>query len=114
MIDDVDMAELLTMVLKTLKLKGSDYQAGSADRLHNFRRVSKLVDVPIKKVWLTYIAKHAEAVLKHVNTGAVASEPIEERILDCVCYLFLYYKLVKELEREQPVLPAAPDDDISF
>ena len=70
--------------------------SGQEDKLGNFRRCSKLADVPIEKVWMTYFCKHFDALSSYIRGEYKDSEPIDGRIQDLINYLFLLYGILHE------------------
>lgn len=96
--DDID--EMLIDCISTLESKGAEYTIGSKDRLHNFRTVGSFTGVGMMTVWGVYFYKHVSSIFSFIkNNGEVKSnEPISGRIMDCIVYLLLFYKIVKEIE----------------
>lgn len=100
--DDKEIDEFLKECFETLRLKGRDYTIGSEDRLHNFRTVGDFTGVGMLATWGVYFYKHVSALFSYIKSGGQnESEPIEWRIKDCVVYLLLFYKMVKEKQRER-------------
>lgn len=99
--NDPEIDAMLQECIGTLFTKGAEYTLGSADRLHNFRTVGKMVDQPMEKVWFTYFYKHYSAVASYIKNGCYvkSNEPIQGRIMDCIVYLLLFSKMVEEIER---------------
>lgn len=96
---DADFDEMLRKCVEILEVKGIDYTIGlgSKDRLHNFRTSAEFVGVDQKITWATYFYKHVSAIFAYVkNDGQHESEPIQERIADCINYLLLFHKMTKE------------------
>jgi hypothetical protein len=75
--------------------KGVEY-AGHDDALENFKRHASALGLKPEQIWAVYASKHWDAIISYVRTGAVLSEPIEGRILDCVLYLCLLLGLERE------------------
>ena len=85
-------------------LKGGEYAHGD-DRLDNFRRNGKNLDLPIEVIWTVYAAKHWDAVTQYVsdlNKGIKRDrlESITGRVDDLLVYLILFKCMVVERERE--------------
>ena len=96
--DEID--EFLDECFDTMAKKGKDYTIGSVDRLANFKNVGEFVDIHMSKVFAVYFYKHIAAIFSYIkNGGQTESEPIEGRIKDCIVYLLLFYKMVKEMQR---------------
>lgn len=82
------------------KLKGGEY-AGDLDRLANFRRNGKALQLPMEVIWAVYCAKHWDAVMQYIadlNSGKTRErlEPIGGRIDDIIVYLLLLKCMVRE------------------
>lgn len=75
--------------------KGKEY-ANSEDRLGNFNRISKTLDIPALKVAYVYFKKHLDAIEYVINGKNEISETFESRILDARLYLLLIYAIHRE------------------
>lgn len=97
---DPDVDVMIRDCLETMRSKGQEYTIGSTDRLANFRRVGEQLDVPMEKAWAIYFYKHYCAVMAYIKNGCQvkSNEPISSRIMDCIVYLLLFHKMVKEIE----------------
>jgi hypothetical protein len=102
---DKDFDEMFTNCIGTLATKGEEYTIGSKDRLANFKRsAEKLrrpgVDIQMQDVWLIFFDKHWSAVQNYLKNDChvKSNEPIQGRIMDCIVYLILFSKMVKEIE----------------
>lgn len=79
------------------KAKGADYTKGSLDALANFKEAGKDVDVNALKICWIFTNKHWSAITNYVKTGGQSeSEPIAERIKDCINYLTLMQGIIDE------------------
>lgn len=93
--------------LKQLSLtKGREY-SGDHDRLLNFKRNGRDLELEPTTIWRVYAAKHWDAVGQHIRDiqqkrERVLSEPIESRIDDLILYLLLLKGLLEE-RRDQTV-----------
>lgn len=114
---DKDFDEMFSNCIATLATKGEEYTVGSKDRLANFKRsADKLrrpgVDIQMQDVWLIFFDKHWSAIQNYLKNDChvKSNEPIQGRIMDCIVYLILFSKMVKEIEinRKEPTLPAIP------
>jgi hypothetical protein len=92
-IDDEDIKNILRECFETLSDKGTDYSAGTKDRLYNFRRASEEIGLPMRKILYIYLWKHLSAVTKYCNDGELKSESLKGRIVDAINYLLLLYKI---------------------
>lgn len=100
---DAEFDRILTDCITTLETKGAEYTGGSVDRLNNFRSIGEEIELPMEKVWYTYFNKHLRALQSYIKNGCVvkSNEPIDGRIMDLITYLLLFYKMVKEIERNR-------------
>ena len=82
------------------KTKALEYTQG--DRLDNFKRIAKELNIqPAQALWV-YLKKHLDSIANYIRTGEVLSEPIEGRIKDARVYLSLLRALI--VEKKQTVL----------
>ncbi len=97
---DGDIDQMLWDCISTLETKGSEYTVGSADRLANFRGAGSDAGIRMEQAWYVFWNKHVRAIASYVKNGEVKSnESIESRIMDCVVYLLLFTKMVREKGR---------------
>lgn len=98
---DKDIDEMFRRCIETMATKGAEYTEGSVDRLANFRRTGEECDIPMEKAWYVFFNKHLSAIKSYLKNGnkVKSNEPIESRIMDCIVYLFLFYKMTIELEQ---------------
>ena len=87
---------------KLLKTKGDDYTRHDQDRLSNFKRLAKDLDLSPIKVWAVYAGKHWDALMAFIKTGKAESEAIEGRFDDLHNYLYLLEGLLEDEKQEQP------------
>lgn len=92
-------------VKSLLKVKGGEY-AGSEDRLGNFRRNAKMLDVPVELIWEVYANKHWDAIQTYIRDiirgeGRQKSEPILGRVEDMIAYLLLFRAILFEAEHNK-------------
>ena len=81
-------------------LKGGEY-AGDVDRLANFRRNGKQLDLPMETIWAVYYNKHHDSVMQYIQdlkNGKTRErlEGIEGRVDDMLTYLMLFKCMLKE------------------
>lgn len=104
---DPDFDAIIAMAANIMRPKSTDYTKGSKDKLTNFKEGAAMTGLTPRQVLGVYMHKHLSAVYHYINTGAVSSEAIENRIADCINYMLLLYKMVKEVER-MPDAPKVP------
>lgn len=107
---DLLLGRLVNDEVDILSSKGHDYTDNGEgnedeDRLFNFKEVGKRLGISPLLVWGIYWTKHNNAIEKFIRTGAVASEPIEERIKDARNYLALGAALIEDLRDEEEDKP---------
>jgi hypothetical protein len=99
---DLYVQDLVKSCLHILNSKGVDYARGSEDVNANFKELGASVDIIWTGregkyiTWWVYFMKHWFALRSWFRSGALASEPIEERIKDLINYLLILYCLIKE------------------
>ena len=82
--------------IKIGKGKGKEYTQGN-DRLDNFKRLGKELDLDPKKILWIYLKKHLDSICSFIKTNQVFSEePIEGRIKDARVYLALLRGLIED------------------
>lgn len=82
-------------------IKGAEYTGGNADRLDNFRRNGKKLEVPMETVWNIYVTKHLDSIdtyVKDIQKGIERerSEPMSGRALDVIVYMILFLAMLEE------------------
>ncbi len=87
---------------KILTVKGADYTRHDPDRLANFKRLAKDLDLPTTKVWAVYAGKHWDAVMAFIKTGKAESEAIEGRFDDLHNYLYLLEGILEDENHRKP------------
>jgi hypothetical protein len=81
-----------------LRSKGEDYTRSDPDRLANFKRLAKDLNIRPIQVWAIYSGKHWDALMAFAKTGKVESEDIRTRFIDLQNYLYLGQALLEEDE----------------
>lgn len=109
---------LLTRCVEVHVAKGRDYAIGSSDRLATFNNGSRMLEVRPAQVLGVYLWKHISAVFSYIKTGGQSeSEPIRERIVDCINYLLLLGLMVlpqSDKDGSIQYKKTSDDVDISF
>ena len=81
---------------KTRDAGQKEYARDSNNVFANFERVALNLDVKREKVLMTYLLKHVDGILAHVNGHISQREDVTGRITDAIVYLFLLWGMVKE------------------
>lgn len=97
---------------RLLKAKGDDYTRHDPDRLSNFKRLAKDLDLDSKKVWAVYAGKHWDAVMAFIKTGKAESEAIQGRFDDLHNYLYLLEGLMQDERNAE--LPAGSNKEFTL
>jgi hypothetical protein len=91
--------------------KGGEY-AVAGDRLDNFRRGARDLDLSMEQVWRVYAGKHWDAITTYVRdmqtgTNRERSESITGRVDDLIVYLMLFKAIL--FERGVHTIPPIAD-----
>ncbi len=88
------------------RVKGEEYagKQGETDRLDNFKRNGKLLNVSAFLIWWVYAGKHWDAITHFIKdqvhgTTREASEPIEGRIDDVIVYCIILKALIADARK---------------
>jgi hypothetical protein len=95
---DLIEKEMLPQCFAIMKSKGEAY-SGTEDKLGNFKRVGKFLNLTPEQVWAVYFHKHLDALSAFLRGEYKDSEPIKGRIQDLINYLFLLAGILKEQEK---------------
>lgn len=95
---DLIEKEMLPQCFAIMKSKGEAY-SGTEDKLGNFKRVGKFLNLTPEQVWAVYFHKHLDALSAFLRGEYKDSEPIKGRIQDLINYLFLLSGILKEQEK---------------
>jgi hypothetical protein len=107
---DKDLDKMIGDVIETIGTKGQEYTIGDADRLKNFKRAAEKVSrrknrqpMDMVDVWQIFFDKQMSAVEAYIANGfeVKSNEPISGRIMDCIVYLILFYKMTVEIEEKK-------------
>ena len=104
--DDI-VAHTFAIVDYLAVVKGGEY-AHAGDRLDNFRRQARDLDLCMEQTWRIYAGKHWDAIttyIRDMQTGRnrPRSEPITGRVDDLIVYLILFKAIL--YERGQYTIP---------
>lgn len=94
------VSETFIEIQKLAKLKGGEY-SGDIDRLENFRRNGRNLELPMEKVLLVYAGKHWDALnqyAKDIQNGKERTrlESITGRVDDLIVYALLFKAMIIE------------------
>ena len=90
--------DLLVECFRIMQTKGEAY-SGVEDKLGNFKRVGKFLNLTPEQVWAVYFHKHLDALSAFLRGEYKDSESIKGRIQDLINYLFLLSGILKEQEK---------------
>ena len=78
--------------------KGKEYTDNSGDRLENFKGEGNNLGVSPFIIWSVYASKHWRSIQSYIrhNGKVFSTEPIEDRIDDCILYLILLKGLIAD------------------
>jgi len=102
----MQFAELLDKTIHQIKElskhKGGEY-AGDNDRLANFRRNAKNLNLNMETIWAVYASKHWDAIIQYIadlNSGVDRTrlEPLPGRLDDLIVYCILFKAMLEERE----------------
>lgn len=96
------IAETWDAIIELVDLKGGEY-SGDDDRLANFRRNGKNLDLPMETIWSVYAAKHWDAISQYVKDlqqgkSRERMESLDGRVDDLIVYLLLFKAMIEERE----------------
>lgn len=94
------LTESIVKIDSLATIKGAEYAHGD-DRLDNFRRASRELNIPMEVVWRVYAGKHWDSITTFIRdlssqTSRVRSEPISGRVDDLLVYLLLFKAMLME------------------
>lgn len=95
---------LIDKIQHIFATKGVDY-AGTEDRLSNFKIVAERVGITPLQVAAVYFYKHEIAMETFIKTGKLMGEPIEEKWIDMIAYIFLLNGIKLENDAEKSPSP---------
>lgn len=89
----------INKIKNILILKGEEY-ANDVDRLHNFKRASKISEISPERVLDGFLLKHYTSyrdILDNMDNGIIPDqEYIDEKIGDIINYFILFEAIVSE------------------
>lgn len=83
----------------TLNKKGKVYTRGNTDKLSNFKRWAKELNLTPFQVLGIYMGKHIDAIYYYLKTGQEGPEGLVENLKDARNYIDLLYGLLSEFKK---------------
>lgn len=90
-------AEFISKIMELRNAGHREYAHGPS--FGNFNRLSQRLKLPRGKVLWTYLEKHLDGIVSHLNGHELQREPVEGRIFDAVVYLLLLAAMLEEDRR---------------
>ena len=98
------MRELMEHIFKEVQQtreEGQDeYAHDSTNAFANFDRIGRRTNQKRENVLLTYLLKHTDGIIAHINGHTSQREDVRGRIKDCIVYLCLLWGMVNSSEEE--------------
>ena len=103
--DNFDMLSnhILDMVKNTRDSGQNEYARDTEDVLANFKRIGSWKNESQESVLLTYLLKHIDGIISHVNGYVSQRENVKGRITDVMVYCMLLWAMVEEEDHEQRI-----------
>jgi hypothetical protein len=112
-------AEVAAIMAETFKRLDALREAGQKEYAHtdenafaNFERVSDYLGISREKVLWTYLQKHLDGIVAHINGHRSQRESVHGRIDDAHVYLELLRGMI--LEDEKPKLTPAQKEQLAL
>ena len=87
--------------VQTTREEGQDEYAHDTDNAFaNFDRIGSRTNQKRENVLLTYLLKHIDGIIAHINGHVSQREDVRGRIKDCIVYLCLLWGMVDSSEEE--------------
>lgn len=83
-------------VLDTRDAGQEEYAHNTQNVFANFERIGNNLKTDRKKVLMTYLLKHIDGIIAHINGHQSQREDVSGRILDAIVYLFLLWGMEEE------------------
>ena len=81
-------------IMDVLTRKGKDYGGNVANS--NFDRGAAANGISKYQVWNVYFSKHYDSLCNWIRVGKLESEPLDDRIMDLITYLFILWSMTEE------------------
>lgn len=90
---------VLADVAKVAVAGQKEYAHNEGNALGNFERLASQLLIPREKILWTYLVKHLDGILAHINGHVSQREPVDGRIMDAICYLILLQCMVDDAKK---------------
>ena len=98
---DILSNHILDMVKGTRDSGQNEYARDTEDVLANFKRIGSWKNESQESVLLTYLLKHIDGIISHVNGYVSQRENVKGRITDVIVYCMLLWAMVEEEDHGQ-------------
>ena len=88
-------------IMSTRDSGQSEYARDTEDVLANFKRIGSWKNESQESVLLTYLLKHIDGIISHVNGYVSQRESVKGRITDVMVYCMLLWAMTEEREMAQ-------------
>ena len=73
-----------------------EYARTDSNVFANFERTAKQLNIPKEKVLMTFLMKHIDGIISHIDGHKSQREHVTGRIKDAIVYLMLLWGMVEE------------------
>ena len=94
------MNHIFTEVQQTREEGQDEYAHDTNNAFANFDRIGSRTNQTRENVLLTYLLKHTDGIIAHINGHTSQREDVRGRIKDCIVYLCLLWGMVDSSEEE--------------
>ena len=92
------MENIFKEVQQTREEGQKEYAHSPENAFANFDRIGSRTNQPRENVLLTYLLKHIDGIIAHINGHTSQREDVRGRIKDCIVYLCLLWGMFDSLE----------------
>jgi hypothetical protein len=92
------MDSIFKEVQQTREEGQDEYAHDSNNAFANFDRIGSRTNQTRENVLLTYLLKHTDGIIAHINGHTSQREDVRGRIKDCIVYLCLLWGMVNTSE----------------
>ena len=100
---DILVEHIWETVIHTRNSGQSEYARDTKDVLANFKRIGSWKNESQESVLLTYLLKHIDGIISHVNGYVSQRENVKGRITDVMVYCMLLWAMIEEEDHEQRI-----------